>query len=105
MTCVFSIAYWIVSSLSIKRPEIYGEWNAVQRFLLPSRAPHLYNLAHYRINSTSLDTPKTLAIIAGNGVYPQAMARAARAAGVSRLAVAAFQNETDPALTSLVDEV
>lgn len=52
-----------------------------------------------------MDTPKTLAIIAGNGVYPQAMARAARAAGVSRLAVAAFQNETDPALASLVDEV
>jgi DUF1009 family protein len=66
---------------------------------------HLYNLAHCRINSTSLDTPKTLAIIAGNGVYPQAMARAARAAGVSRLAVVAFQNETDPALTPLVDEV
>jgi UDP-2,3-diacylglucosamine hydrolase len=52
-----------------------------------------------------LDTPQTLAIIAGNGVYPQAMARAARAAGVARLAVAAFQNETDPALTPLVDEI
>jgi hypothetical protein len=52
-----------------------------------------------------LDIPKTLAIIAGNGVYPQAMARAARAAGVSRLAVAAFQNETDPALAPLVDEM
>jgi len=52
-----------------------------------------------------LDTPKTLAIIAGNGVYPQAMARAARAAGVARLAVAAFQNETDPVLTPLVDEI
>lgn len=52
-----------------------------------------------------MDIPKTLAIIAGNGVYPQAMARAARAAGVARLAVAAFQNETDPALTPLVDEM
>ena len=52
-----------------------------------------------------MDTPHTLAIIAGNGVYPQAMARAARAAGVPRLVVAAFQNETDPALTTLVDEV
>ncbi|MEI9895956.1 MAG: hypothetical protein WDN28_19315 [Chthoniobacter sp.] len=52
-----------------------------------------------------MDTPKTLAIIAGNGVYPQAMARAARAAGVTRLAVAAFQNETDPALIPLVDEI
>ena len=52
-----------------------------------------------------MDTPQTLAIIAGNGVYPQAMARAARAAGVQRLAVAAFQNETDPILSTLVDEI
>jgi DUF1009 family protein len=52
-----------------------------------------------------LETPETLAIIAGNGAYPLAMARAARAAGVKRLAVAAFQNETDPALTPLVDEI
>lgn len=33
------------------------------------------------------------------------MARAARAAGVTRLAVAAFQNETDSALAPLVDEI
>lgn len=52
-----------------------------------------------------MDTPHTLAIIAGNGVYPQAMARAARAAGVKRLVVAAFQNETDPSLQALVDEL
>ena len=78
----------------------------MQCILLPAcEAPHLYNLAHRRLDSTPLDTPKTLAIIAGNGVYPQAMARAARAAGVARLAVAAFQNETDPALTPLVDEM
>ncbi len=33
------------------------------------------------------------------------MARAARAAGVQRIVVAAFQNETDPALADLVDEI
>jgi DUF1009 family protein len=33
------------------------------------------------------------------------MARAARAAGVAHLAVAAFRNETDPALAPLVDEI
>src|SRR5689334_6284691 len=33
------------------------------------------------------------------------MARSARKAGVQRLAVAAFQNETDPALGGLVDEM
>jgi DUF1009 family protein len=49
--------------------------------------------------------PDTIAIIAGNGAYPLLMARAARAAGVKRLAAAAFQNETDPALVSAVDEI
>jgi DUF1009 family protein len=52
-----------------------------------------------------LETPETLAIIAGNGAYPLAMARAARAAGVKRLAVAAFQNETDPALAQHADQI
>lgn len=48
---------------------------------------------------------KTLGIIAGNGTYPLAMARAARAAGVSRIVAAAFEKETDPALTALVDAI
>ena len=52
-----------------------------------------------------MTTPSTLAIIAGSGAYPLLMARAARAAGVQRLAAAAFQNETDPALASAVDEI
>src|SRR5690348_2375024 len=33
------------------------------------------------------------------------MARAARVAGVDRIAVAAFQNETDPALAPLADQI
>ena len=49
--------------------------------------------------------PYTLAIVAGSGVYPHAMVRGARAAGVSRIIVAAFQNETDPALAELVDGI
>jgi hypothetical protein len=52
-----------------------------------------------------LEVPTKLAIIAGSGAYPLAMARAARAAGVSRISVAAFQNETNPALVDLVDEI
>ena len=52
-----------------------------------------------------METPQTLAIIAGNGAYPQAMARAARAAGVARITAAAFQNETDAALGTLVEEL
>jgi len=42
-------------------------------------------------------------IIAGNGTYPFAMARAARAAGVEKIIAAAFENETDPALEELLD--
>lgn len=46
-----------------------------------------------------------LAIIAGNGIYPQLLATAARSAGVKRIAAIAFTNETDSHLTDLVDEI
>jgi DUF1009 family protein len=50
-----------------------------------------------------LETP--LAIIAGSGAYPLAMARAARAAGVPRIVAAAFENETSKDLVPLVDSI
>ena len=50
-----------------------------------------------------MQTPETLGIIAGNGVYPRALAHAAREAGVKKIIAAAFTNETDPALTQNVD--
>jgi len=46
-----------------------------------------------------------LGIIAGNGKYPFALAKCARAAGVQRIVVTAFENETDPELATLVDEI
>src|SRR5689334_4947839 len=49
----------------------------------------------------SLDT---LGIIAGNRSLPLLFARQARAQGVKRLVAVAFENETDPALTALVDD-
>jgi DUF1009 family protein len=49
--------------------------------------------------------PDTLGIIAGNRTLPLEFARLARAAGVRRLVVAAFENETDPALAALVDDI
>ena len=55
--------------------------------------------------TASVTVPANLAIIAGNGIYPLLMARAARAAGVNRLVAAAFQNETDPALAGVVDAI
>jgi DUF1009 family protein len=52
-----------------------------------------------------LSTPDSLLIIAGNGEYPFQMAQAARRRGVRRICVAAFQNETDPQLAALVDDI
>ena len=52
-----------------------------------------------------METPETLAIIAGNGSYPFAMARGARKAGVKRVVAVAFTGETDAALANEVDEI
>lgn len=52
-----------------------------------------------------MDAASPLGIIAGSGSYPLLLARAARAAGVARIAAAAFEGETDPALPALADDV
>ena len=52
-----------------------------------------------------MSPPETLLIIAGNGRYPFQLAEAARRCGVRRLCAAAFENETDPALAGLVDDL
>lgn len=54
---------------------------------------------------SSASSPETIGIIAGNGIYPETFARAARKAGVTRLVVAAFTGETEPHLADLVDEM
>ena len=50
-------------------------------------------------------TLDVLGIIAGSGVYPKVLADAARKAGVKKIVVAAFTNETDPAITQHADFV
>ncbi|MDF1824322.1 MAG: UDP-2,3-diacylglucosamine diphosphatase LpxI [Verrucomicrobiales bacterium] len=50
-------------------------------------------------------TFKKMGMIAGNGIYPETFARAARAAGVELLGAAAFTDETEPRLADLVDEI
>jgi hypothetical protein len=47
----------------------------------------------------------SLGLIAGNRSLPLELARHARAAGVKKLVAVAFENETDPALAGLVDEI
>jgi DUF1009 family protein len=49
--------------------------------------------------------PEVLGIIAGSGIYPRALADAARKAGVKKIVAAAFTSETDPALKKHVDLV
>jgi UDP-2,3-diacylglucosamine hydrolase len=44
-----------------------------------------------------------LGIIAGNGVYPRLLTDAARKAGIEKIVVAAFTDETDPVLEQQVD--
>lgn len=44
-----------------------------------------------------------IGMISGNGIYPETFARAARKAGVGQLIAAAFTDETEPALSALVD--
>jgi DUF1009 family protein len=46
-----------------------------------------------------------IGIIAGNRSLPLEFARQARTQGVKRLVAVAFENETDPALAQLVDEI
>lgn len=52
-----------------------------------------------------LESHESLGIIAGSGVYPLLLARSARAAGVRNISVAAFKNETDPALADCADAI
>ncbi|MFN7138666.1 MAG: LpxI family protein [Limisphaerales bacterium] len=49
--------------------------------------------------------PESLGIIAGNRSLPILMAKQARKMGVRRLVAVGFENETDPQLASLVDEL
>src|ERR1700745_420582 len=46
-----------------------------------------------------------LGIIAGNGVYPFLIARAARQSGVTAIHVVAFENETQPELADHADSI
>src|SRR5262245_41618539 len=51
------------------------------------------------------DALQSIGIIAGNRSLPAAFARQARTSGIKRLVAAAFEGETDPILSSLVDEI
>ncbi len=52
-----------------------------------------------------MNTPETLFLIAGSGSYPALVISEARAAGVRKISIAAFENETPKETTDLADEV
>lgn len=52
-----------------------------------------------------MQTPDALGIIAGSGIYPLLLADAARVAGVKKIIVAAFTDETSPDITNRADEI
>jgi UDP-2,3-diacylglucosamine hydrolase len=52
-----------------------------------------------------MQTPDVLGIIAGSGVYPLLLADAARVAGVRKIIVAAFRDETSSEIVDRADEI
>ncbi|MEO0415841.1 MAG: UDP-2,3-diacylglucosamine diphosphatase LpxI [Verrucomicrobiota bacterium] len=46
---------------------------------------------------------ETIGVIAGNGIYPETFIAAARKAGVKKVVVSAFQNETEPHVADLAE--
>lgn len=52
-----------------------------------------------------MQTPDSLGIIAGSGVYPLLLAESARAAGVGRIVVAAFSGETAAEMNTRADVI
>jgi UDP-2,3-diacylglucosamine hydrolase len=52
-----------------------------------------------------LTTPETLFLIAGSGRYPSLLIESARASGVKRISVAAFEGETPESTAAAADDV
>ena len=52
-----------------------------------------------------MNPTSSLFLIAGSGTYPFLVAKGARAAGVKKISVAAFEGETNPELSNYVDEI
>src|SRR5207248_3715528 len=62
-------------------------------------------IANFFCYKASMQSPETLGIVAGNGVYPRLIADAAGKAGVRKIVAAAFTDETDPTLEQHVELV
>jgi UDP-2,3-diacylglucosamine hydrolase len=65
----------------------------------------LDRMASRNVNSEMPSFTEPLGIIAGNRTLPLVFARQARKLGMGKLVAVAFENETDPALADLVDQI
>jgi UDP-2,3-diacylglucosamine hydrolase len=62
-------------------------------------------VSSFFILHSSFEMIESLGLIAGNRSLPLEFSRQARAAGVKQLVAVAFENETEPELAKLVDEI
>jgi len=91
---------------AMKEDHTAEEVAAIQASLQKALAQlHVKRRRHELLFRAKLHAPDQLAIIAGNGVYPRVLARAARAAGVRKILALAFEGETEAELGQLVDEI
>jgi DUF1009 family protein len=68
----------------------------------------ILQLSSFILHTSALEmnlAPESIGIIAGNRSLPLEFSRQARAAGVKKLVAIAFENETEPELAKLVDEI
>src|SRR5438552_1442830 len=92
---------------AMKEDHTAEEVAAIQASLQKALAQlHVKRRRHSEIHfRAKLQAPDQLAIIAGIGVYPRVLARAARAEGVRMILALAFEGETEAELGQLVDEI
>jgi len=67
--------------------------------------PRTLDHTHAAAHRTTLNPSDPLFLIAGSGGYPLLVIECARASGVRRIVVAAFEGETSPEVEALADEV
>jgi UDP-2,3-diacylglucosamine hydrolase len=68
-------------------------------------SPFFLNSLNSSPKGLAMSSPPSLGLIAGNGIYPLLVVRAARERGVQKIYVAAFEGETRPEIADGVDAV
>jgi DUF1009 family protein len=100
---LFNASAWTILPCRLQN---FAEWTPVPKQDTKNTKLDFFLRLTILCTQIEMDTsPAPLGLIAGNRSLPLEFSRQARAAGVQRLVAAAFENETDPALAKLVDEI